>query len=72
MKWVKDLHSPSIYLLKVNNGNTRTISEICSRLTKKKDETDVNNVALMYLLFTLNRLDHIIEALLNGMKMFWN
>ena len=71
MKWVKDLHPPRIYLLRVNNGNTRIIREICSRL-KKKDETDVNNVALMYLLFTLNRLDHIIEALLNGMKMFWN
>ena len=35
---VPNLQPPNIYLLKVNNGNIRAISEICSKLTKKTTE----------------------------------
>ena len=47
-----------IYLLKVNNRNIRTKCEICSKLTIKIPErrkSDLNNVALVSLLRTLNR-----------------
>ena len=42
-----------IYLLKVNNTNTKTRCEICSKLTIKTP-IDANTVALLSLLFTLN------------------
>ena len=35
---LKDLFPAGIYLLKVNNGNTRAICEICSKLTIKAPE----------------------------------
>ena len=44
-----------IYLLKVNNRNTRTSCEICSKLTIKKPERQFHsNLALAFLLLTLN------------------
>ena len=56
-----------IYLLKVNNGNTRTKCEICSRLTTKRPEQchwhragvfieHILHLALVFLLLTLNML----------------
>ena len=43
-----------IYLFKVNNGNTRTRCEICSKLKiNQRHQNDVNDVALMSLLLTL-------------------
>ena len=42
-----------IYLLKVNNGNTRTRCEICSHLTIRH-QNDANSVLLVSLLLTLN------------------
>ena len=51
-----------IYLLKVNNRNTRTRCEICSKLTIKKPERrifivnseHISHLALVFLLLTLN------------------
>ena len=43
-----------IYLLKVSNGNSRTICEICSKLYKKIQE-HANDIVLVHLLITLNR-----------------
>ena len=47
-------YSVIIYLFRVNNGNTRTMYEICLRLTIMK-QNNVANVALVSLLLTLNR-----------------
>ena len=49
------MYSPGIYLFIISNGNTRTMCEICSDLTKK----DTNNVVLVSLLLTLNTF-HIL------------
>ena len=46
------LFSAGIYLLKVNNRNTRTRCEICSKLTIHQN--DDNGVILVSLLLTLN------------------
>ena len=43
-----------IYLLKVNNRNTRTKCEICSKLTIKTPERCHWRVVLVFLLLTLN------------------
>ena len=49
MTWV--MHHPAgIYLLKVNDKNTRTRCEICSKL----HQNDANSDALVSLLLTLN------------------
>ena len=48
------LYPVGIYLLKVNTRNTRTMCEICSKLTIK-NQSDVNKVVLVSLLLTLNR-----------------
>ena len=44
------------YMFKINNGNTITRFEICSKLTKKTPErqNDANGVVLVSLLLTLN------------------
>ena len=53
-----------IYLLKVNNRNTRTRFEICSKLTIKTPERrqwrivnleHISHLVLMFLLLTLNK-----------------
>ena len=36
--FIQNFYPTGIYLLKVNNRNTRTISEICSKLTIKTPE----------------------------------
>ena len=41
-----------IYLFKVNNGNSRTMCEICSKLTIKIPER--RHLSLVFLLLTLN------------------
>ena len=44
-----------IYLLKVNNRNTRTRYEICSKLTIKTPEREhISHLVLVFLLLTLN------------------
>ena len=44
-----------IYLLKANNRNNRKRCEICSKFTvKKKQQKNVIDVALVFLLLTLN------------------
>ena len=59
----------SIYMVKVNNGNTRTRCEICSELTIKAPELSqwrrsgiyivnfehISHLGLVFLLLTLNR-----------------
>ena len=45
-----------IYLFKVNNGNTRTICEICEKLTKRQQSNVIDGVPLS-LLLTLNRFN---------------
>ena len=47
-------YSVIIYLFRVNNGNTRTMYEICLRLTIMK-QNNVATIALVSLLLTLNR-----------------
>ena len=49
------LDQTSIYLLKVNNGNTRGLRRICSKLAIKTNENGVTKVVWMSLLLTLNR-----------------
>ena len=44
-----------IYVLKVNNRNTRKRSEICSKLTMKK-QNDVSYVVLVFLSLTMKYL----------------
>ena len=51
--------SADIYLLKVNNKNTRKRCEICSNLTIKTPERRQCDVALVSLLLTLN-IFHIL------------
>ena len=61
--------SAGIYLLKVNNRNTRTRRKICSKLTIKTPERcrrrsgvfivnieHISHLALVFLLLTLNKL----------------
>ena len=60
-KGFKTIHTRDhihIYLLKVNNRNTKSRSEICSKLTIKTPERHqcTNNVVLVSLLLTLNIL----------------
>ena len=48
-----------IYLLKVNNRNTRTRCEICSKLTVKLNKVivsfeHISHVVILFLLLTLN------------------
>ena len=43
-----------IYLFKVNNGNTKIICEICSKLTTKRYRNDVTDAVLVSSLSTLN------------------
>ena len=47
------LNPAGIYLLKVNNRNTRTSCEICSKLTKK-------TLVLVSLLLTLNIFHNLL------------
>ena len=51
--------SAGIYLFKVKNGSTRTMYEICSRLTKRYQK-DVRKVILLSLLLTLNRFHTLL------------
>ena len=51
---VNTTNAAGIYLLKVNNRNTRTMCEICSKLTIKPPE-NVIDVVLVALLLTFNR-----------------
>ena len=44
----------NIYLFKVNNRNTKKRCEICSKLTIKKHQNDVNDVVPVFLLLTWN------------------
>ena len=58
-----------IYVLKVNNSNTRTMCEICSELTRNTPEQryqgrsgvfivnfqQISPIVLVFLLFTLNK-----------------
>ena len=48
------------YLLKVNNRNTRTVCEICSKLTLKTPELvdfeHISHLVLVFLLLTLSML----------------
>ena len=44
---VPNLQPPNIYLLKVNYGNIRAISEICSKLTKKTTELRRSSVLIV-------------------------
>ena len=46
-------HPANNHLIKVNNKNTRRRYEICSKLTIK-NQNDVNDVALVFLLLTVN------------------
>ena len=54
MRSVFGMAAASNHLLQVNNGNTRKVFDICSKLTIKSSEW-CNNVALVSLLLTLNR-----------------
>ena len=57
-------YSSGIYLFKVNNGNTKTMREICSKLTIKTPEPrpgifivhfdQISYIVLLFPLFTLN------------------
>ena len=49
-RWMPAGIPDNIYLLKINNGNIRKRSEICSKLTKSHQ----NNVTVVFLLLTLN------------------
>ena len=42
----------NIYLFKVNNTNTRTRLEICSKL--KRHQNDIDDIVLVFLLLTVN------------------
>ena len=70
LKWVNVRETPTgIYLLKVNNRNSRLSYEICSKLTMKTPERHhwgrsgifivnfehISDVALVFLLLTLRR-----------------
>ena len=48
----------SIYLLKVNNENTRTKCETCSKLIIKTPDS-VSDVVLVSLILTLNKYSHV-------------
>ena len=48
-----DCTSVDIYMFKINNGNTRTMCEICSKLTLKT-QNEVTDVVLMALSLALN------------------
>ena len=67
--FIQNFYPTDIYLLKVNNRNTRTISEICSKLTIKTPEQyshwrrsglffvnieHILHLVLVFLMLTLN------------------
>ena len=55
LPWFFDCaNSASVFLLKVNNRNTKRKCEICSKLTIKTPEGRVLGVVLVSLLLTLN------------------
>ena len=55
MKWVNLLAGITLFkLFKVNNGNTKTVCKICSKLTIKKRERPYNAV-MLFLWLTLNK-----------------
>ena len=57
LKWNElnySLCSTSNYMFKVNNRNTRTRCELCSKLTIKTPQNDAIGVVLVSLLLTLN------------------
>ena len=49
-----EIYTDKIYLFKVNNRKTRKGHEICSNITTKKKQSDVNDVTLVFLLLTSN------------------
>ena len=54
---INRLYNPATTcLFNVNNRNTRTLYEICSKITNSKDISDVTDVVLIALLLTLSRL----------------
>ena len=66
-KWLNATIPAGIYLLQVNNRNSRTRCEVCSKLTTKTSERhwrrsgafivnfeDISHLALVCLLLTLN------------------
>ena len=62
ISYIHNISLVGIYLFKVNNGNTRTICEICLKLTKKNPEPRTQNdfeqtshFVLVFSLLTLNR-----------------
>ena len=50
----RDINPVGNYMLKVNNRNTKTMCEICSKLTIQTPELRSIGVVLMSLLLTLN------------------
>ena len=54
--------SPKICLIKVNDGSTRTICEICSKWTIRHQKDVIGNVSVSFLL-TLNRLHTLLRWL---------
>ena len=62
--FLKEVFPSGIYLLKVNNRNTRTKCEICSKLTIKTPERrysvfivnveHISHLVLVFLLLTVN------------------
>ena len=54
------------YMFKVNNKNTRSRCEICSKLTiktpERRHENDVNGFVLVFLLLTLNIFHTLLQC----------
>ena len=55
MKLIRFSNPTGIYLFKVNNGKTRAISEISSEIIIIILFEKISNIALMFLLLTLNK-----------------
>ena len=53
-KYQEKTASSGIYFFKVNNGTTKTMCGICSKLTTKRRQNEVNNVILVSLMLTVN------------------
>ena len=68
---LKDIHPANIYLLKVNNRNTRKRSEICSKLTIKTLERRQWHLFLVFLLMTLSISWVTISMLLLISRKYW-
>ena len=49
-----------VYLLKVNNGNTRTICEICSKLTMKRPKRKPLRGRLQTSLLVLSKFENLL------------